>query len=83
MSRDYPLIGPGGGIRLEGVTRDGEFHLIVGAFDEPGAAELIVAITKLADMASLWRASAPVRRAARKELDDAIEALHLAGRVAA
>lgn len=82
MSRAYPIIAPGGGIQLDGVMRDGEFHLVIGDLDhEPGAPELIIAIGKLADLASLW--ATPQGPVALSDLFDAIEALHLAGRVAA
>lgn len=80
MSADYPIIGPAGGIRLEAVIRDGEFHLVLGRVDEAGAPELVVAICALADMASVLDSAEPVRRAAESELNSAIRSLHDAGR---
>lgn len=84
MSAAYPIVGPAGAIRLSAVVdTDDEIHLIIGRPDEPGAAELVLAVTKLADLATCWGASAPVRRKARREFDAAVEALWLAGRTAA
>lgn len=88
MSRDYPIIGPRGGIQLEGVVRDGEFHLVIGRADEPGAAELLAAITALVDAANVHDDHGPAgpgpdKLAVWGRLHTAVDALHLAGRVAA
>jgi hypothetical protein len=79
---DFPLIDGQGHVQLECVLRNGELHLRLGRADEPGVAEFIVAITKLADASNAFDAPPLFRKRAWEVLYGAVEAVYLAGRAA-
>ena len=79
MSVDYPVLDDHGRVQLSAVIgHDGELHLILGRAEEPGVAELFLAITAVADAANAHDGD---DRGAWADLYGAVEALHLAGRV--
>lgn len=80
---EFPIVGPGGSVQLEVVVHNGELHLVLGRPDEPGVAELLAAITKLADYTNAIGSSELERRAASLEVADAAIALWLAAQVSA
>lgn len=76
---DLVVIDREGLVELHAVIRAGVLHLVIGRADEPGAVELLGAITAVVDAAN---AHGGENRPAWAELYRAIEALYLAGRTA-